>query len=111
MGLENRHGRLYFTRSKRIKGKVKREYVASGLLAQIAAFDDALTRLAAQEVKRWQQEHWQQEREAADALDGAVCAVCEEATAAFCTAMTEAGYHQHNRGEWRKKRREEPDGV
>lgn len=89
-----------------MNGKVKSEYVASGIFAQVLAFDDQVARLAAQEAKRQQQIQWQQERDAAEALDWAVAAVCEEATIAFCSVMEAAGYHQHARGDWRKKRQQ-----
>lgn len=110
MGLEIRNGHYYYTRSQRVNGRVKRRYVGSGLVARVAAQDAEIKRLVALEVRRRQHAQWQQERNAADALDHAVDAVCEDAAAAFHAVMATAGYHQHARGDWRKKRREKQHG-
>lgn len=104
MGMQYRNGHCYYTRSRRISGKVKREYVASGVLAQSAAAFDEDERLEARQARHEAQAQWQQERQAADALDAAVNVVCENAKALFLAAMETAGFHQHMRGEWRKTR-------
>ena len=104
MGMQYRNGHCYYTRSRRINGKVKREYVASGVLAEASAAFEEADRLEAQQARHEAQAQWQQERQAADALDAAVNIVCESATALFRAAMETAGFHQHTRGEWRKTR-------
>lgn len=111
MGLQCRNGRLYYTTSRRVNGKVKREYVASGALALYAYERDQVLRREAQEARQQQEAQWRQEREAADALDEAVNAVCDGATGAFRTVMDAAGYHQHARGQWRKKRPEKQEDI
>jgi len=111
MGLQRRNGKLYYTTSRRVNGKVKREYVASGDVALLAYEIDQLTMREAQEAKQQQEAQWRQEREAADALDEAVDAVCDGAEVAFRTVMGAAGYHQHARGQWRKKRQEKQEDT
>jgi len=106
MGLQVRNGHYCYTKSKRVNGKVKSEYRGSGILAIYAYQWDQQERQEAEEAKRQQRARWQGECEAADALDQAVNVACDSATAAFRTVMGTAGYHQHARGEWRKRRQD-----
>jgi len=109
MGLEQRRGSFYYTRSRRVNGKVTREYVGSGQLALLAFEMEQADGLLDKYLRLKEQELWQQEREAALTLDQAVGAVCEDTGRLFHEAMVAAGYHQHARGEWRKKRKEKPN--
>jgi hypothetical protein len=96
-------GGLYYTRSRRVNGQVVREYVGGGLLGQLAA------RLDAEERRKRQQElaAWKEERERIEALMAPVEELCEAAEVIARAALLASGYHQHNRGEWRKRREQQ----
>ena len=109
MGWETRKGRgKYYTRSERVDGKVVRTYVGQPVAALVAALEQ-LSRETAQRERRWAAAQWEQEQESAEELDGIVADFCDEAEAAYRAALEAGGYHQHARGEWRRRRREEHD--
>ena len=93
-------GGAYYTRSRKVNGRVIREYVGGGTLGEIAARMDALERLRREEEAAL----WREERERLEALDGLTEEVCEAAEVLAQAALVAAGYHQHKRGEWRKRR-------
>lgn len=111
MGLQFRNGNYYYSQSKRVNGRVKTVYVGCGEDAVAAFLKDQQEQLAARLFRQQEQTQWQEEREAADTLDQAVDAVCDEAAVAFHTVMEAAGYHQHARGQWRKKRQEKQEDA
>jgi hypothetical protein len=93
------HGR-YYTRSKRVEGRVVREYVGSGEWAEaMVAMDEAeRARRVAERAD------WREERECHERIDRQL-----DELNAFCTilakdALENAGFHQHHRGEWRRRR-------
>src|SRR5262245_34822049 len=101
MGWETRNGRgRYYTRSRRVDGRVVREYVgsskAAGLIAQLDAHDRAQrkTELRAQRSRET----------SAEALNAKVAAFCELTELCVRAALVVAGYRRHHRGEWRKRR-------
>jgi hypothetical protein len=93
-------GGLYFTRSRKKDGRVVREYVGTGPLAELAAKTDALKRLRHDEEAK----AWRAERENLEALDELIEELYEAADVLVRATLLAAGYHQHNRSEWRKKR-------
>ena len=93
-------GGLYYTRSKKVKGRVVREYVGGGLLGEISAQMDADERRQREE----QAALWREERERLEALDGLTEELYEVAEVLARAALQASGYHQHKRGEWRKRR-------
>ena len=101
MGWETRErGGQYYTRSRRVGGRVVREYVGCGPLAELAAsLDEAgrRERAAARERAR--------RAEARDAPAVAALAelgrLLDGLAAAF---LIGAGYRRHHRGEWRRRR-------
>lgn len=109
MGLQLRNGNYYYSRSKRVSGRVKTMYVGCGEDAIAAFLKDQQEQFSARLAKQQEQAHWQKEREAVNTLGEAVDAVCDETAAAFRTVMESAGYHQHARGQWRKKRQEQQE--
>jgi hypothetical protein len=94
-------GGLYYTRSREEGGRVVREYVGAGPVAELAAKTDALKRLRHEEEAK----AWREERESLEALDRPVEELCETAEILARATLLAAGYHQHHRSEWRKKRR------
>jgi hypothetical protein len=93
-------GGLYYYRSHRVNGRVKKEYIGTGPLAELAAEVDAQERRQREEKAR----EWQAEREHLEALEGLTEELCEAAELLTRAALLAAGYRQHHRGEWRKQR-------
>jgi hypothetical protein len=91
-------GGRYYTRSRRERGRIVREYVGAGPIAELAAIQDEAERVRREEKAR----AWREEREDLDALDGTAGELCELAELLTRAALLAAGYRQHNRGEWRK---------
>ncbi|CAA9529584.1 MAG: hypothetical protein AVDCRST_MAG73-808 [uncultured Thermomicrobiales bacterium] len=93
-------GGTYYTRSRKVRGRVVREYVGAGPAAELAAATDAAERA---------------ERAATAAAWAASCAAREETDRVLDAfgrsvdglaraALAAAGFRQHNRGEWRRAR-------
>ena len=105
MAWENRKGRgHYFTRSRRINGRVVREYVGVGPVGELMAKVDEIertTRMLKRSEMRAEQAAFAELDEPLDELDQ----VCRQLVQA---ALDQAGYHQHHRGEWRKRREQKP---
>jgi|SRR5215207_4144826 len=93
-------GGFYYTRTKKVNGKVVREYVGGGILGELAARLDALERNQQKEEAA----AWKEEREQMEALEAPVEELCEAAETLAKAALVADGYHQHKRGEWRKRR-------
>jgi hypothetical protein len=100
MGWEQkRRGRWYYYRKLRVGGRVRSEYMGTGLLAQMSAEADndkrrerAATRAADRATRQAEAE---MDMQLADA---------ESALAAMTHAtLFAAGFHEH-RGQWRKRR-------
>jgi hypothetical protein len=95
------HGRCrFYTRSRKVAGRVVREYVGTGAVAELAAAADALRRAdrrAALEARRAEQDRW---REALAPL----MELSRVADLVARAALLAAGYHRHSRSSWRKKR-------
>ena len=106
MAWESRKGQgAYYTRTSRIGGRVVREYIGTGRLAQAIALMDELERQDRQAVADARRE----ERARLDALDVKVVELDEFADLLARAVLINAGYHQHNRGEWRKRRERKND--
>jgi hypothetical protein len=90
----------YYTQSKKVNGRVVREYIGAGDLAELVAQQDILERekrlLAALDRR-------DQKAELA-ALGGELKALSEQTDLVAGAALLAAGFHQHKRGEWRKRR-------
>lgn len=93
-------GGLYYTRSRRVGGRVVREYVGGGPIGELAAQLDALGR-GKREADRATA---RAERERVVALDEPLSELNELAAELIRAVLIAAGFHQHKRGEWRKKR-------
>ena len=94
-------GGRYYTRSRRSPedGRVLREYVGSGPLAEIAAEADRTNRKL-EEAKR---EREKEELERLEALAAPVLELSEAAEILVHAHLIAAGYHRH-KGEYRRAR-------
>jgi hypothetical protein len=93
-------GGLYYTRSRKVAGGVVREYVGAGALAELAAGIDAEER----RQREAQRQVWRDECECMQVLEKPIENLCEASEILARAALVAAGYRQHNRGEWRKRR-------
>lgn len=101
MGWETRNGRGdYYTRSRRVGGRVVREYVGSGELAWAISILD----LAERHDRERALEQRKAEREREDALDAELSDYFGRVEEVARGALEAAGYRRHKRGEWRKRR-------
>ena len=100
MGWEPRErGGLYYTRSRREGGRVVREYVGSGEIAEaLAHADEARRRIREQERRRLLAE-----REYLEALAAPVEELCEVAEVLVRAHLVAGGCHRR-KGEWRRAR-------
>lgn len=106
MGWESRNGRgRYYTRSRRVNGRVVREYVGSGPIAELIARVDEIKRdkrdLARMDARA--------KRDDLDELDRLVADFDRQVRSVVREALQSAGYHQHDRGAWRKRRKRAED--
>ena len=95
----------YYTRSKKVNGRVIREYVGGGQLGQLGAQLDALQREEQQQKAR----AWHQQTTEMAELAAQVEAIIQATDLAVHAALVAAGYRQHKRGEWRKRRGQRHD--
>lgn len=98
MAWESRNGSgRYYTRSRRVNGRVVREYVGRGLFAEYAAAVDDVDR----ENRALAAASWRAEREDVDAVCAAVRGLGAAVDAAVAAELAVLGYHKE-RGEWRR---------
>lgn len=89
----------YYTRSRKVNGRVVREYIGGGEVGNLAAEWDAMER----QRREWERECWRREKSEMEALDASVAKICEMADIIAKATMVAAGFHRH-RGEWRRRR-------
>jgi hypothetical protein len=92
--------RGYYYRVRKVQGRVVREYVGRGRIAELVARMEALER----EKRERAQAERQAERAELEALDAPLNELNDFADVLARAALLAAGYHQHKRGEWRKRR-------
>ncbi len=94
--------RQYFYRHRREGGTSRRIYVgaAGSPAAELAAAADDLRRLGKEIEARERREERSRFREA----EAPLLALCEVTTLLTRAALAAAGFHQHDRGEWRRRR-------
>jgi len=93
-------GGRYYTRSRRVTGRVVREYLGTGPFAEALARQDAAAR--DQHRERADEERALCESDAA--LTALVDDLIESTDALAAAVLVLTGYHQHHRGEWRRRR-------
>lgn len=89
----------YYTRSRRVRGQVVREYFGQGPLAEAIALQDAAERAD----HRARQDALQAENRAELALRASVQSFTGQVTQLMFEALQEVGHHYH-RGQWRRRR-------
>ena len=100
MAWETRKGRgSYYTRSRRVNGRVVREYVGTGEAGELAAHLDAEARAKREAEREALRTEQSRARRVSDALAG-LEALAREAIA---DTLHAEGFHQH-KGQWRRKR-------
>src|SRR5215203_616504 len=100
MALVHRNGKAYLYRSVRRGGRVTSEYVAGGRDAVIIASLETIDR-DKRDYERWRDRKVR--RELAE-LERALDELAADARGLARAALEAAGYRQHARGAWRKRR-------
>jgi hypothetical protein len=92
--------RGYYYRARKVNGRVVREYCGAGKVAELTAQMDALER----ERRRLDALERRLVKDELKALDSDLAAVNARIDLAARAALLAAGFHQHKRGEWRRRR-------
>ena len=87
-------------RSRKVNGRVVREYVGGGEVGRLAAQTSAID----QKQRKIERDAMRAERARSDSIDSPVNDLNEIAELLACAALAAAGFRQHKRGEWRKRR-------
>ena len=93
-------GGKYYTRSKKIQGRVIREYIGNGPEAERVAAEDA-ERRAHRKAERCR-------RQSLESIDQEISNLYTTIEILIKAHLLLKGYRQHNRGEWRKSRKVTP---
>jgi predicted phage gp36 major capsid-like protein len=93
-------GGLYYTRSRKVNGRVRREYVGSGPGALAISQMDEGRRMEHKAERGLRQ----MERREIEAVDDLVEQVFQDVEAITRATLEAAGYHRPKRGPWRKRR-------
>lgn len=100
MAWETRRGKQYYYRTRRSKdGRVRKEYVGTGLAAMAAAKADE----EAREAKRQEREQIRRIETQVRPLKELMNELDEGVRLLMAGTLLAAGYHNH-RGNWRKRR-------
>ena len=99
MAWEQRGSQTYYYRSVRRHGRVTKDYLGTGPLADLSAAEDAERRAQHHTAA----EAWRKERAALDALDRQIDAWWDLDTVLVKATLYREGYYQHDRGAWRKR--------
>ena len=106
MGWETRaRGGRYYTRSKKVGGRVVREHVGAGTLGELAEETDRALR----EERATRRRAVLAEKERIAELEGPVESFCQRVYSLVTTMLESGGYHRH-KGEWRKRRAQQTQG-
>lgn len=100
MGWKLRNGRRYFYRSVRRDGRVVTEYVGTGEVAALIAKIDGVKR----DLKKLDALDWRDERDRLVAIDRRQAGRFNLVEALVRLTLESAGFHRHQRGEWRRRR-------
>lgn len=107
MAWETRNGQgAYYTRSRRVGGRVVREYIGSDETAKAIATIDDIER----QERKAQLDAEREVRAELEAIDTQIEQLGEVADVLARAIIIASGYHQHKGGEWRKYRERKPVG-
>lgn len=93
------NGKRYYTRSRRVGGRIQREYVGGGTVGELVSKLDEIDR----ESRLLEAELIRLARQQAERMDESLADFEELAENIGRGLLIVAGYHQHNRSEWRKR--------
>ena len=106
MGWETRRNGWYYYRSRKVGGRVVKEYLGAGPVGAVAAKLDAHQRA---ERVAWAEATGAERARLAEA-EAPLAELCTLTDALTKGALLLAGYHQHHRGEWRRRRGQREQG-
>jgi len=101
MSWEDRDGRRYYYRKRRVGRRVVSEYVGSGLIAEMVSEQDEMDRQQRMQDRQSFEKHIARNKKMDDELDS----VIEMTRAVIRARFLLSGFHPH-KGQWRKKRYE-----
>ena len=104
MSWEQRGDKRYYYGHEWKDGRSVRTYQGTGEVGEMAATADALHQVE-KEIAARQQRQEQERRAAAEAP---LAQLCRHTDRLVHAALLVAGYHRHDRGEWRRKREHQP---
>ena len=90
----------YYTRSRKVNGRVVREYVGRGPAADLAAYVDSVAR----EIRAEEAANRKAAMDSLTQFDQDVRQLCQAADVLGRAVLVGSGYRQHKKGEWRKTR-------
>lgn len=93
------NGTFYYERARKVGGKVVKEYIGRGPLAELAALLDAQRRAEREAAIR----DARNERERVKASVELAVELAELIELLVKGHLLVAGFHQHDRGEWRRR--------
>jgi hypothetical protein len=99
MAWEQRGNRRYYYRSRKIGGRVVKEYLGAGAAGLLAAREDEARRRTRDAVRA----ALQADRDTFAAAATVHGERSRAADALMTAALVAAGYHRHDRGHWRKR--------
>ena len=106
MGWETRRrGSSYYVRKERQRDRVVSHYIGGGAIGSLAALYD----VREQDKRRRERKKERAERDRLAADDRTMEEFFAEVEETVRQVLEAAGYHQHNRGEWRKRRAKRAD--
>jgi hypothetical protein len=100
MAWEQRGDRLYYYRSVRSGSRVTKEYAGGGLMGVLAEDFEAEQR----EQRTYEHDRRRRERTRWAELEKPARELDDLAELLIVVSLTLAGYHRHDRGEWRRRR-------
>lgn len=95
-----KRGGLYYIRSRKVNGRVVRQYEGAGILGELAAQMDAEDR----QRREGEAAAWREERERLEELAGLVDEFGQEVETIARATLLAAGFRRHNRGGRRRPR-------